>query len=215
MYGSSMEQKLVLIGVDFDNTIVCYDRLFHQLALERGWIPPELEVDKSSVRNYLRGVDREDDWTLLQGIAYGSRIDEAAAFPGVESFFARCHSQQIPVCIVSHKTRHPYRGPSFDLHEAARGWLKAHQFLGNSSMDLSEELVFLEETKQAKLARIAAAGCTHFIDDLPEFLLEEDFPAGVHRILFDPVEQYSPPPDLLRFTSWQSLKAHFFPEEER
>ena len=202
----------MLIGVDFDNTIVCYDRLFHRLALERGWIPPELDADKSSVRNYLREVDREDDWTLLQGIAYGSRIEEAAPFPGVKEFFSRCHSQQVPVCIVSHKTRHPYRGPSFDLHEAARGWLKAHRFLDSSAMGLSEGQVFLEETKQAKLARIAAAGCTHFIDDLPEFLLEKDFPPGVCRILFDPAEQYSPPGDLLRFTSWQGLQAHFFPE---
>ncbi len=204
----------MLIGVDFDNTIVCYDQLFHQLALERGWIPPELEPDKSSVRNYLRGVDREDDWTLLQGIAYGSRIGEAAAFPGVEEFFTRCISQRIPVCIISHKTPHPYRGPSFDLHEAARGWLQSHRFLDETAIALPEERVFLEETKQAKLERIAATGCTHFIDDLPEFLFEEDFPSGVRRILFDPSGQHSPPDDILHFTSWQSLQAHFFPGEE-
>ncbi len=204
----------MLIGVDFDNTIVCYDRLFYQLALERGWIPLDLEADKSTVRDYLRREDREDDWTLLQGIAYGSRIDEATAFLGVEEFFARCHSRQIPVCIVSHKTRHPYRGPRFDLHEAARGWLQAHGFFGETTISLPEERVFLEETKKAKLARIAAAGCTYFIDDLPEFLLEEAFPPGVCRILFDPTGQHSPPDNVLHFTSWLSLQAHFFSRED-
>lgn len=203
----------MLIGVDFDNTIVCYDRLFHRLAAERGWIPPHLDAHKSSVRDYLRNEHREDDWTFLQGIAYGSRIDEAAAFPGVPEFFEHCRRRQLPICIISHKTRHPYRGPQFDLHEAARGWLRSHHFLADSGNGLSESQVFLEETKQAKLARIASTGCTHFIDDLPEFLLEERFPAGVCRILFDAANRHGGSPGLLRFTNWPDLQAHFFPEE--
>jgi hypothetical protein len=203
---------MMLIGVDFDNTIVCYNRLFHRLALERGWIPAQLAADKSSIRDYLRGEDREDDWTLLQGIAYGSRIGEAAACPGVEAFFTQCRARRIPVCIISHKTRHPYRGPRFDLHEAARGWLRSHRFVGDTSIGLPENRVFLEETKQQKLARIAADGCTHFIDDLPEFLLDADFPSGVTRILFDPADRYAEMEGLVRFTSWQAVQDHFFPE---
>jgi len=30
-----------MIGVDFDNTIVCYDALFHRVARERGLAPAE------------------------------------------------------------------------------------------------------------------------------------------------------------------------------
>ncbi len=199
----------MLIGVDFDNTIVCYDGLFHRLAAERGWIPVDLPADKGSVRDYLRGEDREDDWTLLQGIAYGSRIDEAEAFPGVSDFFARCLREGLPVCIVSHKTRTPYRGPEYDLHEAARGWLRVHGFFDPSRIGLPEDCVFLEETKQAKLARIATLGCTHFIDDLPEFLREEAFPSGVQRILFDSADRHPDSTDWLRFTSWLGLQNHF------
>ena len=51
------------IGVDFDNTIVCYDRLFHRLARERGLIPETVPQTKGAVRDYLRSIDREDDWT--------------------------------------------------------------------------------------------------------------------------------------------------------
>jgi hypothetical protein len=36
--------------------------------------------------------------------------------------------------------------------------------------------VFLEPTKADKLTRIATLGCTHFIDDLPEFLSDPGFP---------------------------------------
>ena len=31
-----MGKPLDVVGLDFDNTIVCYDRLFHRLARERG-----------------------------------------------------------------------------------------------------------------------------------------------------------------------------------
>src|SRR6185437_11131914 len=38
------------IGIDFDNTIACYDGVFHAAALERGLIPKDLARDKNSVR---------------------------------------------------------------------------------------------------------------------------------------------------------------------
>jgi len=49
------------IGIDFDNTIACYDGVFHAAALERGLIPSELGRDKNSVRDYLNGAGRNDD----------------------------------------------------------------------------------------------------------------------------------------------------------
>ena len=53
------------IGVDFDNTIVCYDQVFHQVALEQGLIPPTLPVSKGGVRDHLRSVNNEDAWTAM------------------------------------------------------------------------------------------------------------------------------------------------------
>ena len=118
----------MVIGVDFDNTIVCYDRLFHHVAVEKSLVPATVPADKESVRNYLREQDREDDWTELQGLVYGVRIREAEPFPGVREFFAECRRRGIPVYVVSHKTRLPVRGPQVDLHEAARGWLECQGF---------------------------------------------------------------------------------------
>lgn len=193
------------VGLDFDNTIVCYDRLFHALAVERGLIPPETPTNKTAVRDYLRSVGREDDWTELQGIAYGPEITRAEPFPGVLEFLRFCRTRGIPVAVISHKTRHPYRGEAHDLHAAARLFLNRHGLFDTTTTGLSDENVFLELTKEAKLARIAAAGCTHFVDDLPELLAEAAFPAGVSRILFDPDDRCADDPRWRRIRAWSEL----------
>jgi hypothetical protein len=168
----------MLIGVDFDNSIVCYDHVFHAVAVHKGLIPPETPVTKNAVRDYLRKADREDDWTALQGSVYGVCMEDSRPFPGALEFLTRCRQRNVPAFIISHKSRYPFLGPKYDLHETSRAWLLQHGLDGDH--------VFLELTKQEKLRRIAALGCTHFIDDLPEFLAEPGFPAGVEAILFDP-----------------------------
>ncbi len=178
------------VGVDFDNTIVSYDELFWKLARERDLVPEDVPVSKQEVRDHLRATGREDEWTELQGVGYGSRIGEARAFPGVEAFFVACRATGVQVSIISHKTRHPYRGSKVDLQQAARGWLEAHGFFDEAGIGLEARQVHFELTRQAKFARIAAAGCTVFIDDLVEFLGDADFPAGVRRLLFDPQAAY-------------------------
>lgn len=197
----------MLVGVDFDNTIVCYDRLFHALAVERALIPAELPANKAAVRDYLRSIGREDDWTELQGVAYGPEIGRAEPFPGVLEFFRECKRRGVPTAIVSHKTRHPYRGEKHDLHAAARSFLRQHGFLDESVTGLSLVNVFLELTKEEKLGRIGSLGCTHFVDDLPEFLGEAAFPGGVERILFDPERRYPADPRLRRMSSWAEIAA--------
>ena len=39
------------IGLDFDNTIVTYDSLFHKVATEQGLVPASLPVSKLAVRD--------------------------------------------------------------------------------------------------------------------------------------------------------------------
>ncbi|HEY1414093.1 MAG TPA: hypothetical protein VGF36_18245, partial [Rhodopila sp.] len=70
------------IGIDFDNTIACYDGVFHQAALERGLIPPDLAHDKNSVRDHLNGSGRKNDFTELQGYVYGTRMELVSPYPG-------------------------------------------------------------------------------------------------------------------------------------
>ncbi len=196
----------MILGVDFDNTIVCYDALFHKLARRRGWIPAEVPASKAAVRQWLREAGQEPLWTELQGVAYGPEMREAEPFPGVEAFFHHCRQRAVPVLIISHRTRHPFVGPAYDLHQAARDWLAARGFLDPNGIGLSEDRVCLELTLPAKLARIREKGCSHFIDDLPECLAEPSFPEGVRKILFDPNNQGSPPGDMWRADSWRTLE---------
>ncbi len=174
------------IGVDFDNTIISYDVVFHRAATERGLIGPEVPANKTAVRDALRRLNREELWTELQGEVYGELMREAEPFPGALEFFRRCRAQRVSVCIISHKTREPFLGRRYDLHAAAQAWLRRQGFYDAADIGLASEDVSFELTKTAKLARIGAAGCDWFIDDLPEFLGEAAFPAGVERILFDP-----------------------------
>lgn len=178
------------IGLDFDNTIACYEGVFHAAAVEKGLIPPETGRDKTSVRDYLRAIGREDDWTELQGYIYGARMDLVAPYPGTARFIRATRRGGHDVFVISHKTIHPFRGPDYDLHGAARRFLLEQALVGSGTSMLSEEDVWFETTLADKFARIAALRCDVFIDDLPEFLSDPSFPAGCRPILFDPHEVY-------------------------
>jgi len=60
-------------------------------------------------------------------------------------------------------------------------------------------------TKEAKVARAADIGCQVFIDDLPEILSLQGFPAGMRGILFDPQDRHS---DLAieRYATWDAVR---------
>lgn len=202
----------MLIGIDFDNTIICYDDLFHRIASERGLIPDSVPPFKNAVRDYLRQAGQEDIWTEMQGYVYGARVLDAHPFPGVIDFFKACCDATIDVCIISHKTLHPYAGPRYDLHRATVDWLTANGFFDDGPIGLPRAKVFLELTKEEKLARIGNVGCTHFVDDLPEFLSLPDFPEGVRRILFDPNARHVEETDVVRFSSWREVQCTFLSE---
>ena len=192
----------MLLGLDFDNTIVRYDGLFHRLAIERRLVPVGIPATKQAIRDFLRAAGREDDWTELQGLAYGPRITDAEPFPGVKRFLARCCAAGALVAIISHKTRVPYLGEPHDLHAAAHAFLESHGFFATCDTGLSADHVFLEPTLAGKLARIGNLGCDAFIDDLPEVLTHSAFPDGVRKVLFDPADAHADNPAHTRVSSW-------------
>lgn len=195
----------MLLGIDFDNTIVSYYGVFHRIALEKKIIPKGLPRSKDSVRNYLRSTGEEDEWTKMQGLVYGKRMDSCCPYPGVLDFFNFCNRTEIPLFIISHKTRHPFMGEKHDLHKAATSWLEAQGFHEPEIGGIERNRVFFETTKEKKIERIRTSGCTHFIDDLPEFLLHPNFPENISRWLFDPAKNYRGINKLRRFESWQDI----------
>ena len=177
---------MTVLGIDFDNTIVCYDEVFRQVAREGKYVPPGVPGNKAAVRDHLRAAGRENDWIELQGYVYGDGMRFAQPFPGALGFLARCVADGVDVRIISHRTRAPFRGPPADLHAAARRWLDAQGVFDPKRVGLAPERVIFELTKDEKIKRIAEARCTAFVDDLPELLTDPAFPPGVRRILFDP-----------------------------
>ncbi|MBF0559234.1 MAG: haloacid dehalogenase-like hydrolase [Nitrospirae bacterium] len=196
----------MVVGIDFDNTIVCYDRAFHRAACERGLIPQDLPSSKERVRDYLRSIGHEDDWTELQGYVYGARMDTATAFAGAAKCIRTLAEKGAVVYIISHKTLYPYLGTRYNLHDSARRWLDTSGFLTEAGMGMHQ--VFFEPTKEEKLARIGALGCTHFVDDLPEIFSAEGFPKGTEGLLFDSGSK-GETKGMLTFTSWEEIETYF------
>ena len=179
------------IGIDFDNTIACYDGVFHAAALERGLIPADLGRDKNSVRDHLNGSGRKDDFTELQGYVYGARMDLVSPYPGFAEFVAAARAAGHDLFIVSHKTKHPILGPKHDMHAAARGFLIDRGLMGEAPGQIAPDRVFFELTKDEKVARAQALSCELFVDDLPEILAMSGFPDGMRKVLFDPENQFA------------------------
>lgn len=180
------EKRKILLGIDFDNTVVSYDGIFHKIALERGLIPENLAPLKESVRDHLRQSGQEEAWTEMQGFVYGPGLEQAKPFPGALETLRTLKKRGAPLRLISHKTRHPYRGPAYNLHDAAHKWLSDNGFVDAANGVLRPPEVRFLPTREEKLSCIETTGCTHYIDDLPEILLHPKFPKNVQGILFDP-----------------------------
>jgi len=123
------------IGVDFDNTIVCYDALFHRVAVSAA-SSARSAARKSAVREHLRQAGREETWTELQGLVYGRAWPKPSPIRR-SAILEECRRRSIRLSIISHKTRQPVVGPPCDLHQAALSWLEQHQFFHPEGIGLS------------------------------------------------------------------------------
>ena len=192
------------IGLDFDNTIVSYDDVFHKVALEKGLIPEYLAVNKIAVRDHLRINGQEGLWTEMQGYVYGARMQDVEPFVGAIDAIRTAKSKGYELFIVSHKTKYPFMGPKYDLHDAAREWIS--KFLIHEGVHLIDPInVNFRETKEEKVDRIAELSCDYFVDDLPEILLRDNFPPSTKRILFDPQNHHNSDNKLSKVSSWHQL----------
>jgi hypothetical protein len=200
------------IGIDFDNTIIGYDEVFLAAARERGLVDRGFQGRKQAIRDAIRLLpDGELAWQHLQGHVYGQGIGGALPVDGVDAFLRRCRFEQRPVVIVSHKTEYGHHDPSrVNLRQAALGWMRKCGITGEGGFSVPIGQIFFEDTRAAKLARIAALGCTHFIDDLEEVLTDPAFPAGVRRILFSDRKVDASDAPYVVCPSWRHIEEQVF-----
>ena len=205
------KSRPAVVGIDLDNTVICYDELFHTLATERGYIEASTPCSKRAVRDAMFEAGLHDAWTGLQAVAYGSRLSEAKPFPGVLETLRALHARGIELRIVSHKTKVAAKpetegGELVDLRAAAIEWLTSQRIIDPSRTGIHEGLVYFENDRAAKAERIRTLGCTHFIDDLREFLLGPTFPSGVGRFLFDPTGAGSGDAAVETLSDWDRVR---------
>jgi hypothetical protein len=194
----------IKLGIDFDNTIVCYDSAIEVMAREMFDLPPEIPRTKLGIRDYLRAEGREPEWTAFQGELYGPGMRHAQPFEGAIETMLNLVNAGHELMIVSHRSRRPYAGEPHDLHAAARGWVAEQLQITGLFAEDSGSVHFLE-TRQEKVARITELGCHAFLDDLPEVLSDPGFPASAVGILFDPSGGSAAPEGHRRISTWSAL----------
>ncbi len=196
-----------IIGVDFDNTLICYDELMCRIARGEGMIPDQVEARKTAIRDYLRArPGGERLWQQLQALCYGTEINRASVMPGAIEFFQECRRHGVPAFVVSHKTEKAAGDPDGpNLRTSALNWLEGNGFFVEET-GLSRSKVAFGSTRREKLDLIRSLGCTHFIDDLEETFLEPSFPAGVHKILFQPKAPETPRLGMNLGLSWEEIR---------
>ena len=187
----------MLIGIDLDNTLICYDRAFQRVAREEGLLSASFEGNKAAVKRALLEVRPDGyEWERLQGLVYGRRIDAAELFDGVAGFFETCRDRGDQVVIVSHKTELAHHDPlRTDLRVAALQWMDGNGFFDPARLGFDRRQVHFEATRDGKVDRIRALRCDVFVDDLTEVLGHSGMPGGCRKILFgsepqDEFEQY-------------------------
>lgn len=176
----------MLIGIDFDNIIAGYDKVFPAAAVAEGLLKEGEALSKRQVHDLLRSrPDGKHDWMRLQGRVYGNHMAQAEMIEGVADFLLRCKAAAIPVHIVSHKTEFGHFDPDMiNLRQAALRWMENQGLFDARRFDLCRRDVHFEPTRHEKVGRIAALRCTHFIDDLAEVFLEANFPDFTQGFLF-------------------------------
>ena len=184
------------IGLDFDNTIIRYDGVFRQAAIERGLLSAEFNGTKHLVRNAIRLLpDGESRWQALQGYVYGQGIQGATLFAGLSEFLRRARAQDATILVVSHKTEYGHFDPArVNLRQAAMRWMEKQAFFTKEGFSLAPDNVYFASTRAEKLGYIRDLKCDVFVDDLEEVLADPHFPKLVRRILFS--EDAQPADDL-------------------
>jgi hypothetical protein len=170
------------IGFDFDNTIVCYDQAIKILSVKID-LPENLDRDKLSIRDYLRSQNRENEWTEFQGTLYGPGMIHAKTYDFFFEVANKLTRQNHELFIVSHRSKYPYAGEKYDLHQYAWDWLEEKN---KSPKIINNKNIYFLETLSNKIEKIKYLEIDLFIDDLLEVINHDEFPKKIKSILFDP-----------------------------
>jgi hypothetical protein len=197
------------VGIDFDNTLICYEQIFSDEAVKKGWLPPsDNPLSKAEVKSELISQDGNDlRWQELQSIVYGTEVIlNAPFFAGVIDFFKKIQQYDVELFIVSHKSNYSNFDKTKDLRHWARQWMSQN----NITSYIPTENINFEETLPEKVERINSLNFHFFIDDLQKVYDHSTFTKNCNKILFNDPESTSK--DVLQFNNWSDIS--FFLEQQ-
>lgn len=191
------------IGIDFDNTIVNYHNLFHEIALKEGLIDRKVGKSKVEVRDHLNSLKKVDEFTALQGKIYGKYIILAKVFDGFSECLNALSAKNYELFIISHKSQFPLLGEQNDLHVAAKNFLEKNKLLGRDKIPY--ENVYFLETLNLKIQTAIRLNLDLFIDDLLDVVTNDRLTSNTNTIWFNPLRETIPKPGIDFFTNWSDL----------
>ncbi|MDA8992608.1 hypothetical protein N9F75_02115 [Candidatus Pelagibacter ubique] len=194
----------MIIGFDFDNTLIDYTNSFKKLVKKKKLVPEKFNKNKIAIRNYLREKNLENKWTILQGEIYGNAIMDAEIYDGVKNTFQYILQNNIKIKIVSHKTQYPYMGRKVDLRLSALKWIEKNILNQISNTNFSKSDIFFENTINDKIKKIQELCCDIYVDDLPEIL--NLLPNKIQKILFSPISNNYKNYNYKVMQSWTEFK---------
>ena len=167
------ENRLMRVGIDFDNTIASYDaRLRRRCSQARGWVAARLRGSQGQLRDTVRLLaDGEIKWQMLQGEVYGAAHGRGGAVSRASTDFLRAAARARTGTASSSATRPAFGLRSAPDRPAAGGAALARDERASSIRRLRavrRNGVLRGHARSARSRASSALGCEVFIDDLEE-----------------------------------------------
>ena len=193
---------MIKLGIDLDNTIICYDRLIYNIAKKKF---PKLnlkneKISKKDIKNEIIKSYGNEQRTKLQGIIYGKKILNSNLFDGFYQTIEELKND-FELFIISHKTKYPALGEKVNLRDSAKRFLKKHKISFCKNELIKKKNIHFADTKNKKIDIISRNQIDIFIDDLDEIL--KLLPKNVLKIHFSKKKTI-----YKNFSNWKKIKIY-------
>ena len=140
------------IGIDLDNTIVCYDSVFKYVSKKFTKNSTVKTIDKKKFKSKILESNGLKKWKEIQALIYGKYIKDAEIFPGFLEFAVQSKLRGSELFIVSHKTKYGH----FDsrkilLREKALKWMENKGFFDQNYIGFNKKNVLFANTRNEKI----------------------------------------------------------------
>ena len=193
----------MIIGIDFDNTIINYDEVFYQFALKSNLINSSTPKQKVYIKNKIIKNFSEKKWTQLQGKVYSKGIFMASIFDDCLNTMHKLDKNGHKIIIISHKTKYPVLGEKFNLHINTKIWIKKNILEKKNFKNFSINDVHFNQTQNQKIKKILDKNCDIFIDDLEKVLFK--LPENIFKIIFVKRYTFKKNVNLIHIGNWKTI----------